>query len=520
MLNVAGVELGWQFLRGTSQEMALSCPADHILLHGTRGPGKTDTQLMRFRMRVGLGYGAFWRGIIFDREYKNLDDLVQKSQRWFNDFNDGAEFLSSNSAFKWRWPTGEQLLFRVGAGLNDYWSYHGHEYPFIGFNELTKYTSGEFYEAIQSTNRSGFDPERDTPKSADGNRYLTPNGKPLPPIPLEVFSTTNPYGAGHAWVKRKFINVSEPGIITKTTTKVFDPKTKQDVEVSRAQTHIFSHWSENPNLSPKYIAGLKEQTDENRRRAWFAGDWNINAGGAFADLWHKPTHVIDNIPIPPEWHCNRSFDWGSTHPFSVGWWAEANGEDIEFRGKTYSFVKGSLIRFFEYYGAENLETNVGLKMSAKDIALKIKAYEAALVANGWCGQIYPGPADNQIRNVNEADTETIEKKMADLGVYWEHSDKAKGSRVQGVQLMRDRLQASVLKEGPGIYIMEKCRAFISIVPDLPRDDEKNPDDVLTTSIDHIWDETRYRVLADANRIAKVIKVNFPNSGGNKNAGRS
>jgi hypothetical protein len=39
---------------------------------------------MRFRRNVGVGYGAFWRGVIFDREYKNLDDLVNKSRRWFN----------------------------------------------------------------------------------------------------------------------------------------------------------------------------------------------------------------------------------------------------------------------------------------------------------------------------------------------------------------------------------------------------------------------------------------------------
>ena len=509
-MQVKPLNFGWQYLKGTSQELALSCPADHILLHGTRGPGKTDTQLMRYRSRVGLGYGAFWRGVIFDREYKNLDDLVQKSKRWFNDFGDGAVFLESLSAFKWRWPTGEELLFRVGAKLDDYWSYHGHEYPFIGFNELTKYPNGEFYEAIQSTNRTGFDPERDTPRDSKGN-YKTPNGRPLPPIPLELFSTTNPFGAGHAWVKRKFIDISEPGVMTKIVTKIYEPNTKKDIEVTRTQTHIFCHWSENPNLDKKYIAGLAEQSDENRRNAWFSGSWNINAGGVFADLWHKPTHVIPRFPIPAGWHVDRSFDWGSTHPFSVGWWTEANGEDVEFRGVTYSFPKGTLIRFFEWYGTANptnLDLNEGLKMSAKDIALGIKEREVALRENGWLhSPIYPGPADNQIRNVNEADTETIEKKMEDKGVQWTSSDKAKGSRVMGVQLFRERLQASALKEGPGVYIMDCCRAFIGTVPDLPRD-EKVPDDAATTGPDHIWDETRYRVLASDNRLAKVIKVDF------------
>jgi hypothetical protein len=110
---------------------------------GARGPGKTDTQLMRFRRNVGVGYGPFWRGVIFDREYKNLDDLVNKSRRWFNQFGDGARFLSSAQDYKWTWPTGEELLFRAIKKLDDYWNYHGQEFPFIGWNELCKYPTLE-----------------------------------------------------------------------------------------------------------------------------------------------------------------------------------------------------------------------------------------------------------------------------------------------------------------------------------------------------------------------------------------
>lgn len=95
----------WEPLPG-SQELAISCPCHHILYEGTRGPGKTDAQLMRFRRRVGQGYGIFWRGVIFDREYKMLDDLVLKSKKWFNRFGDGATWLSSGKDYKWVWPSG------------------------------------------------------------------------------------------------------------------------------------------------------------------------------------------------------------------------------------------------------------------------------------------------------------------------------------------------------------------------------------------------------------------------------
>jgi hypothetical protein len=41
------------------------------------------------------------------------------------------------SELRWVWPTGEELLFRFGKEESDYWDYHGQEFPFIGFNELT-----------------------------------------------------------------------------------------------------------------------------------------------------------------------------------------------------------------------------------------------------------------------------------------------------------------------------------------------------------------------------------------------
>ena len=133
----------WEPIKGTSQELALDTRCSHTLYHGARGPGKTITQLMRFRSRVGKGYGSYWRGVIFDREFKNLADLVTQSKRFFLQFGDGAKFLSSASEYKWVWPTGEELLLRHAKKPSDYDNFHGHEYPFLGWNELTKYPTSE-----------------------------------------------------------------------------------------------------------------------------------------------------------------------------------------------------------------------------------------------------------------------------------------------------------------------------------------------------------------------------------------
>lgn len=495
----------WQPLPG-SQSLALGCPCDVVLYHGTRGPGKTDWQVMDFKKNVGIGYGRFWRGVIFDREYKNLDDLVEKSKRWFPQFNDGAKFKESKADYKWTWSTGEELLFRAGWKESDYDAYHGHEYPFLGFNELTKQPNSKFYHAIQSCNRSSFLPIENTPKNRDGT-YDTHDGRPLPEIPLVVRSTTNPHGVGHNWVKREIIDPAPAGVVQRIVSNVYNPRTKQKEDITRTQTHIFGTYHENRYLSPKYIAKLDAEKDPNKRKAWLTGDWNIVAGGALDDVYDESIHVLPRFIIPENWKLDRSFDWGSTHPFSVGWWAEANGEEVRLpNGKIFCPVAGSLIRFYEWYGTHEIGTNEGLKLGPVAVATGILEREQELIDDGWIGsQPEAGPADNQINNVNDDEVESIAVRMAKKGVRWTPSDKSKGSRKQGLVLVRDRFLAAKAKEEPAIYFMDNCRAAISTLPVLPRDVE-DPDDVDTEAEDHPYDDVRYKVLSAPKRYLKKIKV--------------
>jgi len=467
-------EVIWSPIKGTSQELALDTRCDETFFCGTRGPGKTDTQLMRFRRFVGIGYGPFWRGIIFDREYKNLDDLVTKSKRWFHAFNDGARFLSSKGDYKWTWPTGEELLFRVIKKADDYWDYHGHEYPFEGWNELTKYPTSELYDLMLSCNRSSFTPEKDSPKDDKGNIIEL-----LPKIPLQNFSTGNPHGAGHNWVKERFIDPAPYGTVVKKEVEVFNPQTQKDEIITKTQIAIFGTYKENIYLAPEYIASLHQLTENNEvlKEAWLKGNWDIVSGGALDGVW-KAEHLIkDRFVVPKSWRIDRSFDWGSTHPFSVGWWAEANGEEATMlNGEKFCPKPGSLIQIAEWYGTKKIGTNKGLIMSATDIALGIIQREVEMMENGWIlTQPWAGPADNQIGNTTEIDVETIAVKMAKHGIRWLPSDKSPGSRVIGLQIVRDRLEASIKGEGPGLYFMNNCQASIKTLPTLPRDTDKQDD---------------------------------------------
>src|SRR5690606_16077429 len=117
-----------------------------------------------------------------------LDDVVSKSKQLYKLIFPAARFLSSAQDFKWVWPSGEELLFRQFADIDDYWNYHGHEYPWIGWEELTSWPNLEGYEMMTSCNRSA-----------------------MRGIPLKVRSTTNPYGIGHTAVKKYFIKPAPRG---------------------------------------------------------------------------------------------------------------------------------------------------------------------------------------------------------------------------------------------------------------------------------------------------------------------
>jgi hypothetical protein len=459
---------------------------------------------MYFRSKVGKGYGRFWRGVIFDREYKNLDDLISKSERWFPQFKDGAKFLRSKADYKWVWPTGEELLFRQFKKDSDYWNYHGQEFPFIGWNELSKFATPKPFDLMLSCNRTGFIPADHSPDRAKGVL--------LPEIPLIIFGTTNPYGPGHGWVKKRFIDPASPGEVVKEITNVYNPRTGKREDITKTQVRLFGSYKENPNLSPQYVATLENIRDVNRRKAWLHGDWNIVSGGMFDDVWNESVHVIPQFKIPAGWYIDRAFDWGSSHPFSVGWYAVANGEQVTLNypdgPRIFCPRPGSIIRFAEWYGCDHDGTNEGLRMSAADIAAGIMEREQEMMKSGLiCDWPRPGPADNQIYDVREKDVKSIAKKMEAEGIEWSRSDKGKGSRINGWQLMRDLMEASVRQEGPGIYFTKNNKNAISLLPVAPRDEEK-PDDIDTTWEDHIPDEIRYRVLDASRKWTKTVKPTF------------
>ena len=333
-MDSRGLPIIWQ-PNSLPQALFLSCPFPEVLFGGARGPGKTDSLLMDYLQFVGQGLREFWKGIIFRHTYKQLEEIVGKSERFFPSIIKGAKFRST--AMTWSFPDGETLRFRHAKRIADMENYQGHEYPFVGFDEICNQPSMDVYETAKGFCRSSN-----------------------PQAPKLIRCTANPLGVGHLWVKRYFIDPAPPFTpITDAagSKRVFIPATIYD------NKHLIE-------ADPKYLLRLESITDDNLRRAWLNGDWNVVAGAFFGDVWSPDRNVIRPFAVPKGWHCFRSFGWGSSHPFSVGWWAIADGTAAP---DGVFYPRGALIRFAEWYGAKRdsagrVVPNEGLRMSSREVA--------------------------------------------------------------------------------------------------------------------------------------------------------
>lgn len=449
-----------------------------VLLEGNRGGGKTDSLINAYLKHVNKGYGAYWTGIIFRQTYKQLKDVIAKSQKLIPRMFPGAKFNESDKF--WKFPGGETLYFAHMRVPSDYENYHGHEYPFIGWEELTTWPTDACYTRMMSCCRSSG--------PAD--------------MPRIVRATTNPYGAGFVWVKtrfglphKRFQVWQEEQIDERTGRKTF----------SKTRLAIQSRLSENKILlqtDPNYIETIRTAArNEMELKAWLYGSWDIVAGGMFADVWDEKYHVVTPFEIPRGWKIDRAMDWGSSRPFSIGWYAESNGQPIEHpeTGEIYGEVPGDIFRIGEWYGSTG-KPNEGIGLTGSEIGEGIRDRELDFPFQGDIHRrVKAGPADHNIfgDGTRGDRAETIHGQMRRCGVRFEKALKGPNSRKAGWQVVRNYLANALPvengdREEPGLYIFSNCRHFRELVPTLSRSDA-DPDDIDTDVEDHIADEVRYRM---------------------------
>jgi hypothetical protein len=298
-----------------------------------------------------------------------------------------------------------------------------------------------------------------------------------------ILTASNPGGIGHNWVRAAWIDPQPPLAVWRAP----------DTEGGMLRQFVPARLADNPTLTendPAYAERLRGLSDDALVRAMLDGDWNIVAGGALDDLWHPGRHVVAPFPIPAGWRIDRAFDWGSSRPFSVGWWAESDGNPFDLPGGRGRLLwpKGTVVQIAELYGW-NGKPNEGCRKTAAEIAREILAAEKAM---GLQGRAQPGPADPAIYAVENGTS--IADDMLRAGVRWTEAEAGPGSRANGLERLRGRLKTSLAApmEAPGIFFFDTCRHSLRTLPVLPRDTRK-PDDVDTAAEDHPYDMTRYRL---------------------------
>jgi hypothetical protein len=475
------------------QTLAFESPATEILFGGAAGPGKSH-----FLRVAAIAWSVEIPGLqtyLFRRQYPDL----------YSNHMDGPTAFPSMLA---PWVESKlvkinydknNIVFRNGSVIHlrhcqqpkHVFNYQGAEIHLLLTDELTQWLPG-MYRYLRSRLRMvGIDvPEQ--------YRGMFPR----------AISGANPGGIGHNWVKAMFVD-SAPAYSVQRSPRSDGGMLRQ---------YIPARLDDNPTLlevDPEYEDRLYGLHDQALVQAMLNGDWDIVAGGAVDDVWNRDRHVVEPFQIPSSWHVDRSFDWGSSKPFSVGWWAESDGTPVTLAdGSRKTFPRGWLVRIGEWYGW-NGTPNEGLRLTDQAIGEGIREYEDHLRENLGVERVNPGPADTSIFDADPGRDSTAhginagdwgKQTLANRNIFTE-ADKSPGSRVRRLQTLRRRLQAALSDrpEEPGLSVFSTCTdGFIRTVPVLPRD-ERNPEDVDTDSEDHCYDEVGYRLTA-TRKTARRVRV--------------
>lgn len=284
------------------QEQALLSTAFETLYGGARGGGKTDAGV------VFLLYdhdSPDYRALVIRKNHEDLKDWIDRARNLYA--ATGAKFVGNPVEI--HFPNGGKIFTGHFKDDNSYTKYQGQEYCRMLIEELTQIPSEELYMKLVSSCRST---------------------KGLRPM---IFATANPGGAGHAWVKKRFIDPSVPGKVfidpISGRTRVFIPATVEDNPTIMAK-------------DPDYVKFL-DSLPEDLREQWRKGNWNMNVikGAYFQTDLEQATREnrITKIPFNPYQSVFVAFDLGISQ-----------GNDMVL---TFFQIDGKEIKVLRCYGETN-----------------------------------------------------------------------------------------------------------------------------------------------------------------------
>lgn len=462
------------------QMLAHTTPAEQIFYGGAAGGGKSIWLVVAL-----VGYAAVTGGVqvaIFRRHYKELHQsivpmvlsmLPRGSYRF--DKQLGQLTFLHNGSIVW---------FLHCARDSDVILYQSSNWRKLGIDEASHMT--QFIVDYLTTRVRG--------------NYLD----------AQILLGSNPGGAGHGWLKRRFVRpagweVNGPLAGGRPSprplevwrpwapkqdpkrymmSRVFIPAFVQDnVEMVKADPHYFDRILA--------LGGAKAQ-----QLAY--GDWDSSDGMMFGPDW-QAEHIVTasdtklltlgfhEQQILP-WHVIPRTDWRPP-PAATIYGSIDYGYGAPWSFHLHAILPGGHIRtFFEFYKA-------GLKDREQATWIR-RGIERLMepVSNGGCHMqrpawlVYDPQMDNDRSEVGltESIADVYKEVLQESGLQVELLKGAKSSRKSRIQRTKDALAPG--EDGlPHWQITAACENLIRTLPELPTDEE-DPEDIDEEAEDHAWEE--------------------------------
>ena len=316
-------------------------------------------------------------------------------------------------------PNKSKVILGGFQSERDIDQYIGIEYDLIAIEELNQLT------------------EEKVDKLMGSMRTSKENWRP------RLYTSFNPGGIGHQYVKKTFVDPYVMGTETKTR-------------------FIPSNYKDNPYLNKEYIEYL-EGLKGTLGKAWREGNFDIFEGQYFPE-WNRDKHVIPPFEIPASWKKYRSYDHGRTNPACCKWYS------VDYEGRLWVYrelyVKGLNVEqiakeIVRLSGGETYEYSVA---------------DPSIFAKMGFVDSYGG--------------QTIAESFGNNGVAL---IPASNRRVDGWNLLHQYL-FSTQHTYPKIIYFNTCHNSIRTLPTLIHDDKK-PEDLDTRGEDHAADTDRYMLLS-------------------------
>ncbi len=415
----------WKFHAAAREADYVGGPTE-IGLGGARGPGKSHAVLSQTALddcqRVD-GLKCLYLRQTGTAAQESFDDLITKA------IKGRADYRKSKNSLKF--PNGSRVILGGFKDERDIDKYIGIEYDIIIIEELTQITE-EKYNKLRGSLRTS-----------------KPNWRP------RIYTSFNPGGIGHTWVRLRFV---VPYRENKETNTRFIPST----------------YKENKALNPEYIAYL-ESLGGDLGKAWREGEWELFAGQYFSQ-WRHEKHVVKPFVIPMSWFRFRSIDpSGRNGITSCHWYA------VDPDGRVYVYR--------EYYYGIGVPLHDGRKIEVgrdyDEHAREI--YRMSLDEDGIEEQYRYTVIDTAAfakAGYSETAAEIYEREGV-TGLI-----QAAKERIVGWNAVDTYLRYDTINPQPLLQVFSTCVNMIRTLPELQHD-ELHPEDLDTHGEDHAADELRY-----------------------------